>query len=676
MASQELDLPDDVCREVCESVDLARPELGEIRRLHEQGDHRAAALAFVRHLRGRPTPQLEHPRHYIDRLRARATAEQRQRARERLVKALAGDLVTDSHRDPVTAAGADTFYLGADEALCDAIGDKILAARDQWGGGPWGTTRGIVEMIARMLLLPECPDRSVVAPLGWLGRQVAAEWAWARTWDDGMLGTSGHNWYLHTYLGFYEAGLWLGELKGLAQFATLGPTYFQRELALLMASDGFTNERSGYHYGTVRLFLDAARVARANGAAMGEAFDCHLRRVVATLWKVVGPDGCVPWVGDCGATRRPDTNLIALRRAAVELDMPEAKFVAEALAPNWQPGPDEMFADGDGDDLLPAYRAAPMAEPEAPTADTVLPASGYYFLRQDWTPRADWMCIEAGPLGNIVNSHDHTHVFNFELYSRGRPVLIDNGSGPYGDYPARLWRVGSSAHNVLTVDGADHIPVQDEWRWGGVVRPTVAAWRAEPRFAYFSGAHEGYRYLPEPVESHRRKVFYLRGEYWILIDRVVPGMGDAEHDYQLHFHVGVPSRLGDDGRLVTEGEGGNLLIVPVEGARGAAAVEPCPFPLDGYDNPEHLTYTRRAAGRGVFVTLLAGFEGDRVPDVAVRLLDIEADGRTLDVWEATALEIVIDGRRDVYYDQHMHWNLPWRAGGCEGAGRLFHSRCT
>jgi len=40
----------------------------------------------------------------------------------------------------------------------------------------------------------------------------------------------------------------------------------------------------------------------------------------------------------------------------------------------------------------------------------------------------------------------------------------------------------------------------------------------------------------------------------------------------------------------------------------------------------------------------------------------------------TGLEIIIAGRRDVYVDTHMHWNLPWRCAEFSGVERLFHSR--
>ena len=44
-------------------------------------------------------------------------------------------------------------------------------------------------------------------------------------------------------------------------------------------------------------------------------------------------------------------------------------------------------------------------------------------------------------------------------------------------------------------------------------------WHSTPAYAYFSGVHEAYERLALQVSGSRRKVFYLRGEYWILIDR-------------------------------------------------------------------------------------------------------------------------------------------------------------
>jgi hypothetical protein len=109
---------------------------------------------------------------------------------------------------------------------------------------------------------------------------------------------------------------------------------------------------------------------------------------------------------------------------------------------------------------------------------------------------------------------------------------------------------------------------------------------------------------------------------------------------------------------------------------GAAKIEANPFPIKGYGNPDHLTYTRRAITPYVtFVTLLVAFEDDKAPNVNVRAIDAHSDERTLNVDEATALEITIDGRRDVHFDQHTPWVLPWTVGGHSGESRVFNSSC-
>ena len=471
-----------------------------------------------------------------------------------------------------------------------------------------------------------CPDELVAHYLVWLTRQSRSEWDWARTWGETMLGTRGHNWWVHTFGGFWKAGVFFPELRGFGRFASLVPQWLEYELKLVLEPDGFSIERSGYHYGTVEMFVEQAGIAELNGIEFSAAFKERLAAGKRVRDIVVAPDGGLPHFGDGFAGHR-----------------------------------------------APEQAEGPVRENDGEPADTCLPDSGYYFIRQDWSRRADWACIDAGAKGAIADSHDHTDVFGFTMYSRGRPILVDNGAGPYGDTPERTWRVGSASHNTATVDGRDHIPMRSEWRWDAVVMPTVEEWISRPEFAYFSGVHEAYCRLERRVTGARRKLFYLRGQYWILIDRFTAEEEDAAHVYEQHFHPGAATVLEADGRAVTGGPGGNLAIVPVPGATGEATVSPNPHPIDGYDNPDHLCYRRETTGHGLMVVVLVPFEGDDAPDVRAELLPVECDERTLSAWEATAVKITLEGREDVYFDQHMHWNLPWRVGGRGGSGRLYHS---
>jgi hypothetical protein len=657
------------------ALDDTLPALQPALRLQRAGRTREAVAALAAHLRTRPAPRPLLSRATVDLMRARAGARGRRQARAAVARALSGPLLTDAHSNALSSLGAHTLVLGLDATACRAAARRVAAARERWSRGPWGVTHSIVELVRTLLVVPECPDEALLAPLAWLLEQGRAEWAWARTWDEALLGNSGHNWWLHCFRGFFKAALFFPELKPFQRFRALGGGYFEREALILLERDGFTRERSGYHYGTADMLFEYRDLAREFGFPVGAEFEERLRAAAEVEWKVLAPSGELPHLGDGFADYRHTPGALErLRSLAVRFQLPEAKYVAERLDPGWQPALPGCLLHGD-ENLLPAYRALPLRAPA--TLDTALPATGYYFMRQDWSPKADWLSLEAGPVGTIVDSHDHTDIFSLELFSRGRPILVDNGSGPYGDSPERLWRVGSAGHNVAMVDGKDQVPLSAryaEWRWDNTVTPFVDAWVSDARYAYFSGAHEGYRSLPERVASARRKVFYLRGQYWILMDRFTPET-PAEHLYELLFHVNPPCRLEEGGRLVTTGRGGNLLIAPVPGAAGEAALAPCPFPLEHYVRPDRLTYSRRGAGGQVFVTVLVPFENARRPNVKVRLLQVEGDERVLCPWEATGLEVVLEGRRDVYVDLHMAWNLPWRAGGHRGEGRLFPSQC-
>ncbi len=667
-------MTDALYRQLCDLIDWSRPELAatEFAACYQRGDYPAAARGFARYLRARPRPQLGYSADYIAALRAAVTPEQLADASAKMDGVLTHELQSGVHGSPLLSLGAEVYQLAATEAQFLAMAGRIAELRESWGAGAWGTTHSICNFLQSVWPLAEFPDDALIVLLCWLHAQWAKEWAWARTWEESMLGNSGHNWWLHTFGGCWKAGLFFPEIRDFTQFRAFAPAYLEREMSVLMAPDGFTRERSGYHWGTADMFLSYTKLAELNGITFSSDYYARLQAIANVEWKLTAPDGDLPLVGDTSSGCAPGREFTRLRWQSAQFGIPAAKYVAEALDPHWQP-PYADLLPRDGENLLSAYRQLPAQAPAS--TDTCLPESGYYFMRQDWTPKSDWVCLDAGARGSLVTSHDHTAFFHLLLYSQGRPILLDNCSGPYGDEPSRRWRVGSFAHNVATVDGEDHLPIRSEWRWDAMVTPVVDAWISAPDYAYFSGAHEGYGRLAHAVSSSRRKLFYLRGGYWVLIDRFTTSymVEKAAHRYQQHFHLGPPAELLPEGRVVTRGDGGNLLIVPVPGVNGTAVLEPNPYPLDGYDNPAHLSYTRVSPENDLLVTLLAPFTG-AMPDVQVQLLEIEADGRVLAPWEATALEIVIEGRRDVYVDLHMQWNLPWRVAEFSGETRLFHSR--
>lgn len=677
---------------VCESVDWTRPELAttEAAAACHAGRPLEAARAFVHYLRHRETPRLGYTRAYVAALRASATPEEVQAAADRWEKAHAEPLVVH-HTAMYYHLGPEAFLLAATPDRCRLMAEKILEHHDRWDEGSWGVVHSVVDLIRFLLPLDDCSDADLVPFFAWLLTKTRKEWSEARRWSETTLGTSGHNWWAHTFLGFFTLGLFFPEFRGVERFRSLGLDYLDREVDILFYADGWSKEGApGYSLFAAGNLLRWAYLAELNGLTVREPTRAKLRVMADAGWRLLTPDGGYPVFGDdtrsaagfiargqwsrraAPAVPLETAALTQLRSFAAQFTLPEAKWVAQTLSPDWEPLYGVLASEGR--DLYAAYHRVPAVPPPGP--DTCLRDSGYYMMRQDWSRQADYLALVAGPLGERVTSHQHADRLSFELYARGRRILVDNWYGPSfnPDYDpqARMWRVGTAAHNTATVDGQDQVPVVAEFLLGATITPTVDDWRSERDFAYFSGVHEGYLHRLG-VTAVRRKLFYLRGQYWIMLDRFT-SPGEAEHEYQLHFHLNVPHTLAPDGRLVTHGEGGNLLLVPVPGMEGAAAVEPHPWPVKDYENPDHLTYTRRAVGNWMFGTLMIPFEGDTPPSVAVEVLPVQADEREVSSFEITALAVTLDGRRDVYLDQHMQWNLPWRTDAYTGEGRLFHSQ--
>jgi hypothetical protein len=501
-----------------------------------------------------------------------------------------------------------------------------------WGTGRWGATRSATRELSKAWPLEEYPDEALIPMLGWLIEEASGEWVADRAWTESLLGCHGHNWWAVSYRGFFQAGLYFPEFKGFAQWRAFAPSWIEYEADRLFASDGYSRERSGYH-GMWNDLAAAYKVALLNDIKFRPDFKERMRVIAEATSKTMTPSGDTPAFGDGYPPYRT-------------LKLADPKVLREAAALNNN------------------------------QTETCLPETGYYVMRENWTPHADYLAIDAGARGNGVTSHDMSEVFHFQLHAKGQCILGNQGAGAYDGSPERMWRRGDFSHNCPTVDGLPSVTPVGNHGFGAVIMPSVEAFDSKPAYAYFSAVHEGYRFRTNGVSAVRRKIFYLRGNYWILIDRFT-AMGTSDpHTYQQNFQLPVPAILGTNGKVVTRGEaeGGNLVMAPVPGLTGDARLQVSPLPQGAF-NPDNLTFTKKTLGNGVMAMVMVPFEGSKAPEVEVKLLDVEADGRIVSPFEITGLEITVNGKKDVYVDQHMHWTLPWQAGGYSGERRLFHSRC-
>jgi len=104
------------------------------------------------------------------------------------------------------------------------------------------------------------------------------------------------------------------------------------------------------------------------------------------------------------------------------------------------------------------------------------PISGHAMLRSSWagnTTNVSHVVIDAGPFRTSHSDYDH---FGFTWF-RNEPILVDPGLYTYEDGEERDFFHGTSAHNVVMVDGANQLEKYDigetqiftEATWGGII---------------------------------------------------------------------------------------------------------------------------------------------------------------------------------------------------------------
>jgi uncharacterized heparinase superfamily protein len=175
------------------------------------------------------------------------------------------------------------------------------------------------------------------------------------------------------------------------------------------------------------------------------------------------------------------------------------------------------------------------------------------------------MLIDAGEIGmRGSGGHGHNDILSFDLWAAGAPLLVDSGTYTYTADPlARQALRSTSAHNALRIDGQETSRLGgDRWLWliENDAHPQGIAWQSDAQCDIFSGSHDGYKRLPQPVE-HARRITFDKARRWWRIDDSLAGTG--EHLVEVFFHPGMPFDRGDEA-LVLHGETLDLWLFPPE----------------------------------------------------------------------------------------------------------------
>jgi hypothetical protein len=541
-------------------------------------------------------------------------------------------------------------------------------------------TQGSIELDAFFLLL-DCPGFTPAGRVAFLDHLYAiTEYAWDREtsrWSQLMLGPEGHNWYLHGMHALPFLGTLFPEFKRSDFFLRVGMSVIEEHLRGHYKADGGARETTlGYQAGSMLNMWDFYLIAHRNGYPLSAGFADRLLNATKFLLRLMTPLGGLPSFGDGGHTRGGLTELAAT--AAALTGDGECKWYAEYCRA-------QLLASGQGVRSWRTSRTPGEGTPAAPPPETpgqiplcafwnvglagastytatraqdphhvsvLMGPTGYAALRED----DQNLAIAAADRGPIVTSHGHNDIFALDVCAGGVRFLGEAGCAPYGTSPGRQYDQTTAAHNTLTIAGQEQVPIIDEWRWSGHAIPQVRRWISAPTHDFFHGIHEGFYHYRQDETLHARKVFYLKGGYWVVLDWLE---SNVERDYEAYFHGVVPGTiaektilLGDDTRLaVIPPAGEELALEPVDDPGLRAYIEE--RGLDAASYP-CFRYRTRATSTCLPWLLVPHAAGQPLP--AVRRLPVTVNGLPEDAHGATALEIAFPDYTDYLCVSHKDYD--------------------
>jgi len=459
-------------------------------------------------------------------------------------------------------------------------------------------------------------------------------------------------------LGLFYLGILLPEFKDAERWRQTGKQILLKQLPIHVRPDGVYFEQSSYyHRYTSDFYIHFLILEQANGEVVSNAVDDRLKALLDHLMYITRPDGTTPLFGDDDGgrltmlDRRPANDFRAtLSTGAALFDRPDYKFVAagEAEETLWLLGAEGL------------QRLDRMVAGEPSKQSVAFESGGYYVMRDNWTPEANYLLFDCGPHGQANCGHAHADALAFELAANGRTLLVDPGTYTYtGTKELRDWFRSSPAHNTLTVDRQSSSVLAGPFSWKSIARCQRLAWISRDRFDYVAGAHNGYARMSQPA-AHERGILFLKHDYWVIRDHLKCA-GERNVDLWFHFDPGSDP-------LIEAGAGQEAFIAENNGASG---LDVHGFAEDGRWRREdgwvsHCYAQRDPARVYVFSALLGGVRDavsllmPRTAEARWRVTEIETiGGRAFEVANENWLDIVMIRDRERIETARLASDFEW-----------------
>lgn len=332
-------------------------------------------------------------------------------------------------------------------------------------------------------------------------------------------------------LGLFAIGCCVPELEGAKRWKAVGAAILEQQLPIQVRPDGvYVEQSTHYQRYTIEIYLSALALAKQSGHSL-RGIDAPVQRALDYAMYVTAPDGTFPLIGDDDGGQLLPLDGHPLNDFRPALGTGAALFHRADYAAV-AGGPSEQALWLLGPKTLAEYERLDPTPPKE--TERAFVEGGVYVARDDWTPSSNFLVVDSGPHGFLNGGHAHADALSFVLYVGGAPCFVDSGTCLYAASTAeRNAFRASAAHNTLTVDGASSSePDSAPFQWKTVATAEARRWRSSREFVFIEGLVDGFN-PPGPSAQHERAILYVKGDYWVLHDRISAA---GAHDVALHFH--------------------------------------------------------------------------------------------------------------------------------------------
>lgn len=331
-------------------------------------------------------------------------------------------------------------------------------------------------------------------------------------------------------------------------------------------SDGVNKEQAiSYQQFVLDFLLFSGLAARAAHRDFPEAYWNRIEKMIEFIASVMDVNGNMPMIGDADdgyvsnlsqeAGFCPFRSLLAT--GAVLFNRADFKEKAKTFddKSRWLLGneAEKIFTSlSENKNKLPVQAA--------------FPDGGYYILGSDFeTDREMKMLANAGPLGYLsIAAHGHADALSFTLSISGKEFLIDPGT--YAYHSQKKWRDyfrGTSAHNTVRVDGLDQSVSGGNFMWIKHANAECITWNESENETIFSGRHDGYKRLNDPV-THSRKIAFDKRQKSFLISDILHCKQPHSAERFWHFSESCAVSVMDDGAIIAVNSNQQITLKPVQ----------------------------------------------------------------------------------------------------------------